>query len=68
MVGAEVLGQRKAAGVPVTVFGGDHADLPLQEHACELIARAIIERRFSSINVSVEAWTTRVPLERQASK
>lgn len=36
-------------GYPVVVFGGDHADLPLEETAGETIARAIVEQRFPAI-------------------
>lgn len=39
----------KAAGYPVVVFGGDHADVPLEPGAGEVLARAIVERRFSAI-------------------
>jgi len=38
-----------AAGFPVVVFGGDHADLPLEENAGEALARAIVEQRFPAI-------------------
>lgn len=36
-------------GYPVVVFGGEHADLPLEEHAGETIARAVVEQRFPAI-------------------
>lgn len=39
----------KAEGFPVVVFGGDHADIPLEEHAGESVARAIVEQRFPAI-------------------
>lgn len=39
----------KSAGFPVVVFGGEHADLPLEEHAGEVIARAVVEQRFPAI-------------------
>lgn len=39
----------KSAGFPVVVFGGDHADVPLEEHAGEIVARAIVEQRFPAI-------------------
>lgn len=39
----------KSAGFPVTIFGGDHADLPLEEGAGEVLARWTVERRFCSI-------------------
>lgn len=34
---------------PVVILGGDHGDLPLDEHAGELIASAIVENRFPAI-------------------
>lgn len=33
----------------IAVFGGDHADLPLEESAGEVIANAIVEHRFSAV-------------------
>jgi len=39
----------KAKGYPVVVFGGEHADLPLEEGSGEAIARAIVEQRFPAI-------------------
>lgn len=39
----------KAAGFEVVVFGGEHADVPLEEGAGEIIAKAIVEHRFSAI-------------------
>lgn len=36
-------------GFPIAVFGGEHGDVPLEEHAGEIIATAIVERRFSAI-------------------
>lgn len=39
----------KAPGFPVVIFGGEHADLPLEEGAGEVIARAIVEQRFAAI-------------------
>jgi len=39
----------KHAGYPVVVFGGEHGDVPLQEHAGEVIATSMVERRFSAI-------------------
>src|ERR1700748_2719022 len=37
----------KSPGFPVYVFGGEHADVPLEEHAGEHIASAIVEHGFS---------------------
>jgi uncharacterized protein len=37
------------AGFPVVVFGGEHADLPLEPGAGEVIAGAIVEQRFPAI-------------------
>jgi hypothetical protein len=39
----------KSAGYPIVVFGGEHADVPLEEHSGEIIAGAIIENGFSAI-------------------
>ena len=38
-----------SAGIPVVIFGGDHADLPLEAGSGEIVARAIVEHRFSSV-------------------
>jgi hypothetical protein len=39
----------KRAGFPVVVFGGDHANVPLEQGAGEIIAQAIVEKGFSAI-------------------
>ena len=39
----------KSAGFPIVVIGGDHGDLPLDEHAGEILATAIVEHRFSAV-------------------
>ncbi len=39
----------KKAGFPVYVFGGDHADLPLEEASGETIARALVESPFPAV-------------------
>jgi DNA helicase HerA-like ATPase len=39
----------KHAGYPVAVFGGEHADIPLEDTAGETIASAIVKHRFSAI-------------------
>lgn len=39
----------KRAGLPVVIFGGDHADLPLAETQGAVIAEAIVEGRFPAI-------------------
>lgn len=39
----------KHEGFPIAVFGGEHGDVPLEESAGEIIASAIVERRFSAI-------------------
>ncbi len=36
-------------GYPVVVFGGDHADAPLEPHAGRMLARALVEHGFSAI-------------------
>lgn len=38
-----------AAGFPVVVFGGEHADVPLDSAAGEMLARTMIDRGFSAI-------------------
>jgi hypothetical protein len=37
------------AGFPVVVFGGEHADVPLEESAGATVASVIVERRFPAI-------------------
>lgn len=37
------------AGLPVVVFGGDHADVPLEATAGELVADLVIEERISVV-------------------
>jgi uncharacterized protein len=39
----------KHPGFPVVIFGGEHADVPLEETAGTLIARVLVERRISAI-------------------
>lgn len=39
----------KSAGFPIPIFGGEHADAPLNEDAGELVARAMVENRFSAV-------------------
>lgn len=39
----------KKAGFQIAVFGGEHADIPLEETAGETIAAALVEKRFSAI-------------------
>ena len=39
----------KRAGLPVVIFGGDHADLPLAETQGRFIAEAVVEGRFPAI-------------------
>jgi hypothetical protein len=36
-------------GFPVVVFGGDHADAPLEAHAGRMLARALVDHGFSAI-------------------
>lgn len=36
-------------GLPVVIFGGDHADVPLEETAGALIADVLIEQRFPAV-------------------
>jgi uncharacterized protein len=37
------------AGFPIVVIGGERGDIPLEEAAGELVATAIVERRFSAV-------------------
>jgi len=37
------------SGFPFVIFGGEHADVPLEESAGEVVARAIVENRFSAV-------------------
>lgn len=39
----------KSSGYPITIFGGEHEDLPLLETAGAVLADAIVEGRFSAI-------------------
>lgn len=39
----------KRAGFPVVIFGGEHADVPLEETAGETIASTIVEKRIPAI-------------------
>jgi uncharacterized protein len=37
------------SGFPVVIFGGEHADVPLEESAGEIVAKAIVEHRFPAV-------------------
>lgn len=39
----------KRPGFPIVIFGGEHADVPLEETAGETIARVIVEKRLPAI-------------------
>lgn len=39
----------KSAGFPVVVFGGEHADVPLESTAGEVLAHTLVEQRFSAV-------------------
>jgi hypothetical protein len=39
----------KHPGFKIVVFGGEHADVPLEESAGEIIANALVEQKFSAI-------------------
>lgn len=39
----------KSAGYPITIFGGEHGDLPIQPDAGAELARAVVHERFSAI-------------------
>src|SRR6185437_6264128 len=36
-------------GFPIAIFGGEHADIPLEESAGEVVATAIVEQQFSAV-------------------
>ena len=36
-------------GLPVVVFGGSHADVPLEESSGRVIAEVIVDRRISAV-------------------
>jgi hypothetical protein len=39
----------KSPGYPIVIFGGDHADVPLEERSGAILAKAIVENGFSAI-------------------
>lgn len=39
----------KGAGLPIVIFGGDHADVPLEETSGELLANILIDERLSAV-------------------
>lgn len=39
----------KSAAFPVAVFGGEHADIPLEHTAGETVAKAIVDNRYAAI-------------------
>lgn len=39
----------KKPGYPIVIFGGDRGDVPLEPHAGELVATALVDRQFSAI-------------------
>lgn len=47
--GLKASADAKSPGYPVYVFGGEHADVPLEESAGDTIATAIVEQRIPSI-------------------
>lgn len=47
--GLRSLATGEGPGFPVVVFGGDHADVPLEPHAGRMLARALVEHGFSAI-------------------
>jgi hypothetical protein len=49
MVGLKSSADGKHEGFPIAVFGGEHADVPLEETAGETLATALVEQRFSAI-------------------
>jgi hypothetical protein len=47
--GLRVSADGKGAGFPIVVFGGEHADLPLNVEQAEEIARAVVETNISCV-------------------
>lgn len=47
--GLKASADEKTPGFPVVIFGGKHADVPLEENAGAVVARAIVEKRFCAI-------------------
>lgn len=39
----------KSEGFPVTIFGGDHADVPIEGNAGEIVAEALVASRASAV-------------------
>ena len=39
----------KSTGYPITIFGGDHGDVPLEATSGEALAHAIVTERFSAV-------------------
>ena len=48
-------------GYPVIIFGGDHADVPLEETSGSLIADVVVTRRISAVPGSVRVVQERDP-------
>jgi uncharacterized protein len=47
--GLRSLADGKSPGYPITIFGGDHGDVPLEATAGEALATAIVAERFSAV-------------------
>jgi hypothetical protein len=45
VVGPQIVRRRQAPGFPVVIFGGEHADVPLEETAGATSRRVIVEKR-----------------------
>lgn len=56
--GMKVSADGKSPGLPVYIFGGRHADLPLEATAGSLIADAVIDHRLSAV-LSIKHFSTR---------
>ena len=39
----------KGAGFPITIFGGEHADIPITDKSGDALARILVERRLSCV-------------------
>ena len=47
--GLRLLADGKSPGYAITIFGGDHGDVPLEASAGEALAHAIVTERFSAV-------------------
>lgn len=46
----------KSGGLPIVIFGGKHADVPLDEHMGETVADLVVDRKISCVLV-LDGWS-----------